>query len=941
VKSFYKILLPAAAVILNFFTPALATTVYRQKLPSELSENEYTYALEVQTGVGTMDVEIHAKENAELYVKRVAQILKEDAPKIIEYFGYVPWNTVHFVVDGFVSDRVSNRANGAATVHPRPLVLLFTAPPVGMEHLVTGGDWVKNLVLHELIHILHLDQTAGFIKFLRYLWGSDGKLGGIVPNWFAEGVATWGEAEFTNGGRLSRSLFRFEYKNRVLTEGTCSSTVCLDNTKHYPGRGSRYWYGSHFLKWLEDKKPGSMACLIKNNSDNIPGFLHWAFRDCVQEDYQVLFDRYFEQTKSKLFNQLAEFRKSNSVKGLGHIPLKKKEYLLFSDGVTLKNDKLFISMLDDKKINQLKVIDLKLKTQENTRVDDIIEAVLPATTESGIVLKTFREYSSRNGSFWKLYDPLKKKLTKEFSWSKPKYLFQLKDRLIGLIYEKTVWEVWENKNGVEEKLFDLPPMTNVFNPEVIERDGKSFISYRFHDYSQSPSHEYLRVDLDTGKEEVLFQSENSLEVVGSCGTRKILRSDNKTYSLNIRNGYVSNLPESFNDFAYITGSNQYTVLLFEQDPKRIYFNKKSCQEWIDDNSGIEIKRGPDSIAGANKNYIEDKSSYPEWDHFLPQRWGIGATYGGSTDGVTLSSSVNDPAGVHSIGGTVKKYFDIDEVGSAVAYSHSNDYFDFGTSYSKGYIASNIKQTPDSIESSSAYLSDDFVNGWLKFVPTLSYSQGSTSDFVSSRKYRKYSGNLYFSTTNVHRDDFLNGASFQVGAFRNNTVGRLNYLGYRSKLKLDLRLNYFFDLKLKGTFEKLDKNDLGSGVAYGGGHFGSFHDFYGLQTNDAFGNEVQTGSLETNILLNEAYSGPRYIPLYIKEIKAVFGSGFIKSDFVFIESDGRFLRDKTLLNVYGGLGASYTLFYGLSGRVDYLLSKVISEDINNNPIQQLIVFKAGF
>lgn len=940
-KSFYKILLPAAILILNCITLVNATTVYRQKLPSELSDGNYTYALEIQTSLGQMDVEIHAKENAELYVKRVAQILKEDSPKIIEYFGYVPWNTVHFVVDGFVSDRVSTRANGAATVHPRPLVLLYTAPPTGMEHLVTGGDWVKNLVLHELIHILHLDQTAGFIKFLRYLFGSDGKLGGVIPNWFAEGVATWGEAEFTNGGRLSRSLFRYEYKNRILTEGTCSSTACLDNTKHYPGPGSRYWYGSHFLKWIEDKKIGSMACLVKNNSDNIPGFLHWAFRDCVGEDYQVLFDQYFDETKSELSKSLLEFRKSNRIKGLGHIPLKNKEYLLFSDGVTLKNDKLFLGMLDDEKNNQLKVIDLKKKKQENIRIEDIIEAVLPATAESGIILKTFREYPSRNPSYWKLYDPIKRKIIKDFEWPEPRYLFQLKGRLIGLIYEKTVWEVWESKNGKKEKLFDLPPMTNVFNPEVIERDGKSFISYRFHDYSQTPAHEYLRVDLDTGKEEVLFQSEESLEVIGSCGTRRILRANEKNYSLNIRNGYVSNLPEGFNDFSYITGNKDYSVVLFEQDPKRIYFKKKSCQNWIDENTGIEIKRGPDSTAAINKNYIEDKSSYPEWDHYLPHRWGLGATFGGSTDGATLSSSINDPAGIHSIGGTVKKYFDIDEVGSAVDYSHSNNYFDFGSSYTKGFITSNIKQAPDSIESSSAYLKDDYVNGWFKFVPTLFYAQGSTSDFVSNRKYRKYLGRLYFETTNVHRDDLLRSASFQVSVSKNNTIGRLNYLGYRSKVYFKLHPSYSFDIKLKGTFEKLDKNDLGSGVAYGGGHFGSFHDFYGLQTNDAFGNEIHTGTLETNLLLNEAYNGPRYFPIFIREIKAVLGTSYIKSDFIFIDSDRRFLRDKTLLNVYGGLGASYTFFYNLSGRIDYLLAKIVSDDISNNPIQQLLVLKAGF
>lgn len=924
----------------------MAETIYKKKSPRELSSEKFTYALSIETAFGTMDIELHATEKNEPYVKRVAQILAEDGKKVIEYFGYVPWNTLHILVDGFVSDRISDSANGAATVRPRPWILLNTAPPHGIEHLVTRGDWVKTLVLHELIHILHLDQTSGFMKFLRYLFGSDGKFNGVTPRWFAEGIATWGEAEFTNGGRLTRGLFNFDFKNRMISKNFCRSSVCLDDPGTYPFGSSAYWVGSHFSKWLEDSKPGAIACLVRENSNNIPGFLSWAFKDCLGKDYQSLFSIFQKEVVQNIEKEVKEFRQSALAKSFSQIKLRKTDHPIFSSGVQLVKNKIYVNQINDRREDYLKVIDLNKKQKENIRLPDVIESILPNTHDDILILRSSREYRSQQSLHWLLFSTTTNKVIERIKWPKAKYLFRFKDgSILGILFNQNTWEIWERRDGKDELIFDLPKMATLYNPEVVERDGKRFVSFRYFDFKATPNHEYLRVDLDSGKDEVLFQSDDSLEVIGSCGTHRLLKTSENIYAVNIRNGYVSNLKNELKGIAHLKGNSDYTMVLFEKDPERIYSKKINCEKWLDSNSGIELKKDEVSTSTIQKDYIEDKSSYPEWDHFLPQRWGIGYTGGDSTSGWSFSTSISDPGNIHNLSGSYKIYDDNDEKGGSSNYLYSNDYFDFLGSYYKDFLTSNTKSTPDSVEIISASFQKDYYFGWLRVVPSLGYLKGRTIDFISNRKYQKYVGAINFSTENIHSDDLLRSASLDLAVTQTDTIGRLDYLGYRARSRFHFHPTYRFDILTQGTFERLDKKDFTSGVAYAGGanDFSnySFHEFYGIQSNDAFGNEVYTGKLEFNYLLHDVYSGPKYIPLFIKRIRGILGTGLLKSDFIFIDSDKRFLRNKLLSNLYLGFGTEFTILYGGSIRLDILLAKIMSDSIIEDQIQQLALIKASF
>ena len=161
------------------------------------------------------------------------------------------------------------------------MITLLTYPPTGSGYLVGRDDWIRNLLIHELVHIVHLDMTEGFPDIVRTIFGSIGKFGGIVPVWFSEGLATWAETAFTSGGRGRSRLLRYETDRKLLDGDFCRTIDCLDSPGVYPRGSTAYWVGWRFLSFLEERKEGTLRCLVKTNSGKVPFFFYQAFHECT------------------------------------------------------------------------------------------------------------------------------------------------------------------------------------------------------------------------------------------------------------------------------------------------------------------------------------------------------------------------------------------------------------------------------------------------------------------------------------------------------------------------------------------------------------------------------------------------------------------------------------------------------------------------------------
>ena len=73
---------------------------------------------------------------------------------------------------------------------------------------------------------------------------------------------------YVNGGRLANGQLRNDLLWALKDEKFCQSIDCLSNPGRYPYRSLPYWVGAYFLKWLEDRKPYTLSCMVLGLSNN-------------------------------------------------------------------------------------------------------------------------------------------------------------------------------------------------------------------------------------------------------------------------------------------------------------------------------------------------------------------------------------------------------------------------------------------------------------------------------------------------------------------------------------------------------------------------------------------------------------------------------------------------------------------------------------------------
>ncbi len=261
-----------------------------------LTTKTFSYPFQVKSRVGDfrtqkLDLDgvrlwLHYPDEKKEYARKVMNIMKNDFPKIHNYFNYKPQSEVHLNIYQEVFT-----ANGAASIFPRNQIYLFDFPPLGHGSLMSSKDWIRTLVVHEYIHVLTLEMTSGVVDFFRGIFGSLFKWNQLIPLWMIEGVAVWGESVFTDEGRLKNERIQAQVYE-FLKSGVCDGAYCLDYPDTYPFSSSAYWVGGAFLEHLESKKEGSLSCVFKKNSRRIPFFINGVFDYCTGSGLQDLWDEF-------------------------------------------------------------------------------------------------------------------------------------------------------------------------------------------------------------------------------------------------------------------------------------------------------------------------------------------------------------------------------------------------------------------------------------------------------------------------------------------------------------------------------------------------------------------------------------------------------------------------------------------------------------------------
>lgn len=193
-----------------------------------------------------------------------------------------------------VIDDSTDATNGLATPIPQPNIQVHPALPLANDSLDSYGNWAQGLVIHEYAHILNFEPTHGWLKPLRWIFGSIVRPNSILPRWYTEGLAVDIESRFTKHGRLRSTLYRAMVRAMKKENTWATDDISQINevrTPTWPAGMRPYFYGS--LIWqdlVRTKSTSMMYDLNQRYSQRVPFFINAPIEDATGRDWQGYLD---------------------------------------------------------------------------------------------------------------------------------------------------------------------------------------------------------------------------------------------------------------------------------------------------------------------------------------------------------------------------------------------------------------------------------------------------------------------------------------------------------------------------------------------------------------------------------------------------------------------------------------------------------------------------
>ncbi len=257
---------------------------------------------------------IHFHDGEQQLAKKSLNIAESVHNKLSTEFDWQPLDKTEIML----TDEL-DVSNGMATPLPSNRMYLFTTPPDGVFGLEDHAGWLEMLILHEYVHILHIDKAAGGPKWLRKVFGRNMLLfpNMLQPSWLIEGLATYYETDNEFGiGRGQSSYFdmmmRIEVKSGVKPLSQVNQHVVS-----WPGGTIAYLYGVHFFQFIEERYGAeSIGQLVENYSSNLLPFrIDSNAAEVTRRDLSTLWQEFNAYLNQKYQPQLSAIHQQGEVRG--------------------------------------------------------------------------------------------------------------------------------------------------------------------------------------------------------------------------------------------------------------------------------------------------------------------------------------------------------------------------------------------------------------------------------------------------------------------------------------------------------------------------------------------------------------------------------------------------------------------------------------------------
>lgn len=897
-----------------------------------------------QTDYGLLQTEIHFDQRDTVIAQKIEKIIRTDLIKVINYFHYVPQTIVHINVDPYM-----RLPNGNARVFTNTVINVYNFPSNNADHLIVMEDWLKGLVLHEFVHITHLDQTRGYLDAGRQIFGSIAKLpANLVPRWFTEGIAVWGESHLMNGGRLHSPMFRKELLIQFLREDYCDRIDCLDDPGVYPQGQLAYWAGAHFIEYLEQKREGSVRCLVEINSSAIPFFLNNAFIDCTGENAQSQFEKFRE----KIIHEAAPKNQSetwgdkiNNAHGSDD----------FQKGIVLDGDVLY-KVERDRYTEALMSYDLSeagglslVKQKYSSQLSDLSGIVtLPnAENEPTKYLVTafiedprYRKESKK----WKLVNAETLLIERSLALKNdPSYVIALgNNRYITASYLDNHWTIEKQKLNEKDILIEsekLHELSSDFNIVSLQKAGeKIFMKINDGDASTLAYSDLTLEKFFTIYRNVAFFDVSILEedfvVIDQDGVHTLIELDKSTAKA------------SLSTLSKEALKNVSKALINES--RVVFLENRLKTKGMTREEGLNfLKTNRSSVAAENLSTLEFKpkeksadlptENYPQLYHLSPNYWFLATGNGENISSIGAMTTFNDPMDIHVLNATALIYPSISELGGSLDYVHKLSQIDdlwsvnagFNQEFSRTEINDSLKESREfSVGTGYSFL----MKKWTD-MPGIFFSSSYDKDFISDRTTNSFGVRNFLIYEALSFDDFFQDLFSQVKMQVDSPERGDTFFNFQTRLLTEFRFSDTITGQVNTAYGKLFKKDFSRGVLYGGGTNSlssqRYFEFYGIPYSNAFGNEIFTLRLAGDYNFWNIYRGYQFFPLFIKEAHLLLGRETMYADRIFL--DRSLIREKAVNSFFAGIRLESNLFYYVPTNIDLIYSTTAHP--NGNEVTQ--------
>lgn len=262
--------------------------------------------------ITTPHFEVHYFTERRALALRTAYLCEEAHQVLSPLLAWAPAARTHVVIE----DKVDT-ANGSANVYGRNTIRIYGMPPEPEGVLGYFDDWLRILVYHEYVHILHLDTTLGISPYINLIIGKQLNPNQSLPRWLIEGLAVHYESARTGTGRIHSSLYRMWLRAEALGNKLFDLGQITGSPAQWPFGSAAYLYGAYFVDWIAQRHGDEF--FVKHNrlygSRLIPYSMNQASKSIAGESFDEMWPMWTAYAKAQA---VAE---SVAVRAMGETPV--------------------------------------------------------------------------------------------------------------------------------------------------------------------------------------------------------------------------------------------------------------------------------------------------------------------------------------------------------------------------------------------------------------------------------------------------------------------------------------------------------------------------------------------------------------------------------------------------------------------------------------------